>query len=80
MKEDILGKELDIRDYPVLNALTEGMGKLFALAQKHGYKELEDGYISKCHLCVDIRKHLVSKTDEYKELAPKEFYEHIGGE
>ena len=37
------------------------------------YRERSDGYVSKCHLCVDIRKHIVGITDEIKELGPKTF-------
>ncbi|HLA83639.1 MAG TPA: radical SAM protein [Thermoguttaceae bacterium] len=31
------------------------------------------GYVSKCHLCLDLRKHLRS-TGRYEELRPDEFY------
>jgi hypothetical protein len=27
--------------------------------------------------CVDIRKHLVRQTDAFRELRPREFYEHL---
>ncbi len=48
---------------------------LFKLAEgKHGYRELEEGYTSKCHLCVDLRKHLLP-TGEFPELRPAPFYE-----
>jgi hypothetical protein len=42
--------------------------------KEFGYKELEDGYISKCHLCLDIRRYIVSLTGDYNELSPREFY------
>ena len=32
--------------------------------------------ISKCHLCLGIRRHL-AQTGEFPELAPRAFYEHL---
>jgi len=51
------------------------MEELYRLGEEFGY-EVQDGYVSKCHLCFDIRRHLV-KVGEFKELRPKEFYEHL---
>ncbi|MEW6557871.1 MAG: radical SAM protein [Elusimicrobiota bacterium] len=42
--------------------------------EKYGYAELPDGYVGKCHLCVDVRKHIALNTDEFRELSPKQFY------
>jgi MoaA/NifB/PqqE/SkfB family radical SAM enzyme len=69
------GVELD--DHPIIAKLVSngGIGRLFRFSvEEYGYKELEDGYVSKCHLCVDIRRHIIEQTDEFKELRPKEFY------
>jgi len=45
------------------------MGRIHALnLQKHGY-------ISKCHLCLDIRKCLAK--EGFEELQPVEFYCHV---
>ena len=44
--------------------------------QEYGYQELPEGYVGKCHLCVDVRKHLSGRGD-FQELRPKEFYENI---
>jgi hypothetical protein len=33
----------------------------------------EVGYFSKCHFCLDIRKHLIM-VDSFEELAPRQFY------
>ena len=50
---------------------------LFELGkEEYGYQELPEGYAGKCHLCVDVRKHL-SKQGDFQELRPKEFYENI---
>jgi len=43
----------------------------------HLYKELSGGYVSKCHLCLDIRRHIAEQTSEFEELRPIEFYRHL---
>ena len=76
MEDIIQGVELD--DRPILKALAKNLGELFNFATKEfGYKEKKDGYISKCHLCLDIRKYIVSLIKEFKELKPLEFYQHL---
>ena len=47
-----------------------------AFAQADGYREREGGYVSKCDLCLDLRGYLV-KRGEYRELAPRAFYERL---
>lgn len=73
----LLKEGIDTEQYPVLGYLMdEDFEGLFALAEEMGYMESQYGYFSKCHLCMEIRRHLVSK-DEFKELRPKEFYQHL---
>lgn len=43
------------------------------LVVEYGYIQQNDGYVGKCHLCVDVRKHLIKYSD-FDELRPKEFY------
>ena len=51
---------------------------MMKLAKKeHAYQEREDGYIGKCHLCIDVRKHIVETGGRYKELAPRFFYDSL---
>ncbi len=38
-----------------------------------GYEPIPEGYAGKCHLCVDVRKHLAT-CKSYPELQPPEFY------
>jgi len=67
------------RECPSLISILVDQGPfgLFTYAQEvYEYKPLEDGYAGKCHLCVDVRKHLVQQGD-FPELQPKEFYERI---
>jgi hypothetical protein len=41
-----------------------------------GYEKNSGGYLSKCHMCADIRKYLVDAGD-FDELSPKEFYKNL---
>jgi hypothetical protein len=76
---DLLETEgLDLDEHPVLSFLiAEDIGGLLQFAQDFGYRESQEGYVSKCDLCLDLRSYLVSKAD-FEELAPKEFYAHLG--
>lgn len=61
---------------PIVSILTTGGPySLYHFAsENYGYKEKEEGYVGKCHLCVDLRKHL-SSFNQYSELAPLAFYD-----
>ncbi len=72
---DLICQGIELGGYPILNALVTDMKRLYEFALKEfGYKEQDEGYISKCHLCVDIRKHIAHQTGRFKELNPREFY------
>ncbi|RLI26896.1 MAG: radical SAM protein [Candidatus Hecatellales archaeon] len=76
--EALCEEGLELEEYPVLQALTRRLGDLYKLAvEEFGYEERAEGYVSKCHLCVDLRRHLARKTSRFKELQPREFYEHL---
>jgi len=72
---DALCQGINLDELPVLKALLTSMEALHRLGKRFGY-EGQKGYVSKCHLCLDIRKHLAG-TAEFKELQPREFYEHV---
>ncbi|MEM3044852.1 MAG: radical SAM protein [Candidatus Bathyarchaeia archaeon] len=75
---DSLSQGVDLSDKPILDALSKRLGKLYELGLKEfNYEELSEGYVSKCHLCLDIRKHIAQQTGEFKELKPREFYYHL---
>ena len=75
--DQLVSKGIDLDRHPILSFLVEGdFQGLFHFAKDLGYHELTEGYISKCHLCVDIRKHL-SERDDFEELRPKEFYSYL---
>jgi hypothetical protein len=71
--DKLLEEGIDLDKYPILRFLiTKDFKGLFQFAKDFGYQQLQ-GYLSKCHLCVDIRRYLVAK-DKLRELKPKEFY------
>jgi hypothetical protein len=73
----LLKEGIDMENRPVLKYLAkEDMKGLLNFARDLGYPDLSEGYVSKCHLCLDIRKYLVS-IGTYEELKPKEFYEQL---
>lgn len=44
--------------------------------ERFAYEPLPEGYAGKCHLCVDVRRHLV-RMENFPELKPRGFYKHI---
>jgi hypothetical protein len=75
--DEMISTGVSIDDKPVLGFLVRGdMSGLLQFAEAHGYQEPPAGYFSKCHLCVDIRGHLVGCGD-FCELAPGEYYEQL---
>ena len=76
---DRLVKEgVDLEKRQILQYLiNDDMKGLLNFAKDMEYEELNNGYVSKCHLCLDIRKHLAAR-DNFEELKPKEFYGQLG--
>jgi len=73
----LLEEGIDLNRHPILRFLiNQDFEGLFRFAKDYDYQESREGYISKCDLCVDIRKHLVAK-QEFEELRPKEYYFHL---
>ena len=74
---DLLKNGIDLKEYPVLKYLIrDDLNGLLQFAIDHGYSQNEEGYYSKCHLCVDIRKYLNASND-FKELKPDAFYSNL---
>ncbi|HEX2949906.1 MAG TPA: hypothetical protein VHV83_10140, partial [Armatimonadota bacterium] len=71
-------RTFSLDDHPVLHALvTHGVKGLYAMAvAEYGYNPLER-YAGKCHLCGDIRKHLVASGAQLSELAPRDYYAQV---
>ncbi len=73
---DSISGGINLNNYPILKALTTDIKNLYDLGKSEfNYKEIKEGYISKCHLCFDIRKFIVGKTKEFEELRPLEVYD-----
>ena len=76
--DNLLGQGIETEEYPILGFLIdEDIKGLFQFSKDLGYLGSEEGYFSKCHLCMDIRKYLAGG-GEFKELKPREFYLHLG--
>jgi hypothetical protein len=75
---DLICQEgIDADSHPILKflAAADFEGLFHFATEDFGYEEKSEGYVSKCHLCLDIRKHLAKQG--FEELAPKEFYSHL---
>jgi organic radical activating enzyme len=74
---DDIGNTIDPKKYPYLTILyAEGVSSLYKLAVgQYGFKAKVDGYMSKCHLCYEVRKFLVvQKGIDSPDLQPLDFY------
>jgi hypothetical protein len=75
--DELTGNGVDPETHPLLGFLiAEDIEGLLGFAADLGYDEVQAGYLSKCDLCLDIRKYLVSQAD-FPELQPRAFYEHL---
>ncbi len=74
----ILDDYSDGRYPPLVDILiNKGPYGIFTIAtEKYAYRSPIDDFAGKCHLCVDVRKHL-SNIGNYHELKPLKFYETI---
>lgn len=71
---------VDLDAHPVLGYLiAEDVQGLLDFAVARGYAAREDGYVSKCDLCLDLRAYLVT-VDAFPELAPRAFYTQLAEE
>ncbi len=73
---DRLCAGIDLEKLPVVKALLGSLRELYDLGCRYGYVERADGYVSKCHLCADIRRHL-AQAGSFVELQPVAFYDHL---
>jgi hypothetical protein len=72
---DDLHPEMTSASHPIAaRLLADGpFGLMRSAAERHGYREREDGYVSACDLCIDVRAFL-RRAGDYPELRPDEFY------
>lgn len=73
---DDIGAELPEDEYHFLNLLyRKGIKSLLAYAQEKFGFQPQEKYISKCHICGDIRRYLVNNCKvRRKDLQPVQFY------
>ena len=74
---DDIGKELSPKKYPYLSILVNGgVQSIYKLAlNKYNFKPKPEGYISKCHLCFEIRHFMVTEQGiNSPDLQPLDFY------
>ena len=76
---DALIREINTRERPIVAKLLEGgVQALFKYAaEDYGYKTRPEGYMAKCHLCLDIRRHLKRQSTPWIELVPELFYQDL---
>ena len=76
---DDLGKEISEEKYPVLHVLfNDGIRGLFNLISREFGFQSSESYMSKCHLCLDLRRHVVlDRGMAPRDLQPTAFYEHV---
>ena len=72
--------DFQVGHYPPLASILieRGPHGLARMAQQeYGYQPLPGGYAGKCHLCVDVRRHLISAGVFKEELRTQGFYDHL---
>lgn len=75
--DNLLEEGIETKEYPILGFLIdEDLEGLSRFSKDLGYQERQEGYFSKCHLCMDMRKYLAGR-EEFGELKPREFYLHL---
>lgn len=71
-------RRLRLAETPILAAVATDLQALYTLAVRDfDYRDRVAGYVSKCHLCVDIRRHIAQQTEAFTELRPRAFYQHL---
>lgn len=76
MQLNDVGEKIDPKRYPFLTILLHGgVNSLYRLAtSKYNYLPKKE-YLSKCHLCYDLRRFLVAERNvDSPDLQPREFY------
>jgi hypothetical protein len=69
---------IPLENYPLLDMLVNGgLKTLYGFALESGYSPRPQGYVSPCHLCLDMRVHLYSGGPDFPELYPGFFYDEL---
>ncbi|MCS7126492.1 MAG: radical SAM protein [Aigarchaeota archaeon] len=77
--DQLIDEGIDLDERLILNFLVnKNLGELYKYAVKEfNYRERQDGYISRCDLCLDIRRCIALQSREFYELSPREYYQHL---
>lgn len=76
--DKLYSEGIELSHYPLLDQLVNGgLRGLFKQAVKSGFEPKPKGYVSPCHLCLDLRLYLFSQNRTYDELYPKFLYEDL---
>jgi len=77
IKAEDLGGRLGEKNYPAVTRLFEsGTKGLLDYARGKGFAESDEGYVSRCDLCFQIRKFLIkTEPENHPDLAPAKYYE-----
>ncbi|MDQ7821189.1 MAG: radical SAM protein [Candidatus Eremiobacteraeota bacterium] len=76
--EKLYGEGIDLALYPVLELIVrEGLEGLYRHGLSQGYEPIAGGYVSACHLCIDLRIHLYNGGYRGAELYPRFFYDEL---
>lgn len=77
--DSLLEEGVDLDERPILDILiNRNLEELYKYAvREFNYKEREEGYISKCDLCLDMRRCIATQSKDYLELSPLEYYQHL---
>ncbi len=59
------------------NLVNGGLNALYDQGMKSGFEPDPKGYVSPCHLCLDLRLHMYLQKQQYEELYPNFFYEDL---
>lgn len=71
---DAIWRQFDYREHPVISVLAQhGPMGLLGIAEGMGYRPLA-AYGSKCHLCYDVRRFLLPRTQYCRFLGPDTCY------
>ncbi|ACK42205.1 MULTISPECIES: radical SAM protein [Dictyoglomus] len=71
-------ENFDLEKLPFVKILVEeGPYGLMKYAEKFGFKKSQEGYVGKCHLCVDVRRYINEIFPFSQELNPKNFYKYL---
>jgi hypothetical protein len=74
---NMIHKGIDLKEIPLLKFfITQDFEGLYNYAKDMDFEDQGKGYISKCDLCLQLRKYLVS-IKEYAELQPRQFYDQL---